>query len=181
MTSHRVDATGREVVIEMPSVQGMVQIADQTLNSTAASIDFQNIPQTYNHLKLLCFLKGSANDWHGIRFNNDTAANYGSVWMSGVNSSAGAGTTPGAAYGYVGLHGSAGTIAASTEIMIPNYKDGATLRRSWLAYNVDLAYVGAIIAGGSWNSTAAINRITLIPIAGGTFSAGSRVTLHGIT
>ena len=71
---------------------------------------------------------------------------------------------------------------ANGEFYIPNYA-GST-NKSVSADGVtenNATAARATLTAGLWSNTAAINQITLLPIAGGTFAQYSTATLYGIS
>src|SRR5262245_48691822 len=60
-------------------IPGFQQIQEIVLGTPTASFDFQNIPQTFHHLIVLCFWRavGASSQSVGARYNNDSGNNYG--------------------------------------------------------------------------------------------------------
>jgi len=72
----------------------LTQIGQVTLGSDTTTISFDNIPQTYSHLRVLGFVRSTANanfDIMFARFNNNSTANS-CEWMKGIYNTL---TTPG--------------------------------------------------------------------------------------
>lgn len=167
------------------SVVGWVPIQHVAL-SAAGTFDFQGIPSTFKHLKLIVNARGSgsgAGAYWGVRFNNDSGANYD--WIlhyaaSGVGLNS---EEPGSAneIRILSLPDTADTAnrPGSIEVTIPDYA-GTTFHKTLLARSLN-ARGGQIVANGmgDWASTAAIDRVQVFPTAGSTFVAGSTCTLMG--
>lgn len=167
---------------------GITLIADQTLGSDAASIDFSSIAGTYKHLMLLGDLRSSSASVSVdtlLRFNGDTAANYD--WMRLVWSSGGTTTQE----GYAGTSGSLGfhlgdsaraNRFAGVQIWIPDYVN-TTREKSAIAEAsaVNTAALATCNSGRAfWRSTAAVTQVTILPSTGN-FRAGSRLSLYGVS
>ena len=166
----------------------MELIQTVTLSSSQASIDFQNIPQTYSDLVIKFSLRGdlaSRVTYGMIDFNNSNANKTGRL-LAGDGASAYS-----ASYSDIFTGGTGANATASTfgngDIYIPNYT-GNTNK------SVSIDWVGENNATGSdqwlyaglWSNTSAINRIT-IHAADGSFArnrlwvANSTASLYGIT
>jgi hypothetical protein len=163
----------------------MRMLADSTLSGAAASIDFTSIPSTFAHLMLVAYLRGdnaAALISALLRANNDSAANYLFEQVSGAAAAASA--TSGAAQTAMtasGLCAAAGAAAGTfTPIVafIPHYTNvvGA---KTMLGLSFYAGTPQVQLLGNYWSSTAAINRLTLLPSVGN-FIAGSRFTLYGL-
>ena len=75
------------------------------LSSTASSITFSSIPQTYTHLQVRGISRNSANvsgDLVQYRLNSDSGSNYFSHWLVGSGAAGGAVTSsnPGSTTAY---------------------------------------------------------------------------------
>lgn len=160
------------------------KIAEQVFPvDTAANADFQNIPQTFRHLLIVFKIGTSANGASSIILNNDNGANYDRQLLQGAAAAAAAAETLGAAGGNFPTPGAA-TEGATGKILIAFYAD-ATLRKqisSLTGYSQGntTGLTQARADTTHWRNTAAINRVTIVP-AGGTFRAGSIVSLYGLT
>jgi hypothetical protein len=189
-TDIRELAERTETVFSGLGAGDMTRIADVNLAAAAASIDFQNIPQTFAHLLLSLNTRGVAavnTDYTYLRMNGDTTTSYYSLMLHGT----GTGVTPGiqSNQGYLGFLNAPGANAAGGPdvfggglVLFPAYT-GAQLKSVF-------AITGAILSGtaadmfadqvtGLWFKTAAINRLTLSGL-NGSFAARSRATLYGL-
>lgn len=167
-----------------PTLLGV--IADTTLRA-AGTIDFQNIPQMFSHLKLVLNGRDTATgNSTGVfmRINNDSTTNiYTYAYMhnnSGTTVVAVDNTS--AAQGLIGavVGASAGAaLAGQVEVDIYDYR-GTTFDKRWVSqWGLTFGQ-----AAGQWEtgqvsglyiSAVAINRITLT----NSFAAGTRATLYG--
>lgn len=177
-----------QAVAEAVSEQSMVMLADDLLAGAQASFDFTSIPATYKHLRLVLYLRGSAAATEVVaklRFNNDSGTNYDWQKHYAAGSSGGAGETM--SDNEIELaDATAGSSPAGAvsvlDILIPNYAE-ETLQKAvtYHAFNprngAGTEYV--FHGGGIWKSTAAINRVTVLP-GSGNWVAGSRATLYGM-
>jgi len=167
-------------------------IEDVELGAPAATIDFQNIPDTYKHLVIEYSLRtdraAEENDAILLRFNNSAvgydylrSAIYHNAQLAsaeGLNASAIEVDYAPAATGQANSF-------SSGSVRIHDYTDGSRLPTA-LTQNAYLRtrtsgklYVGQSF--GQWRTQAVVSRITLLPEFGTNFVAGSRATLYGIS
>lgn len=174
--SHQ-DAAGGGVV------GAWVKIADTLLTSSAASIAFAGVPQTYAHLRLHVIGRGEESTQAvalNLRFNSDNSTAYRFVSVDdGVAAASTAGTA--ATVGAIpGSSAAAGNFGAAV-IDLPHYTSTAFKQAvglsGWTSSATDIHARHSYV---SWGSTAASTHITLLPGAG-QFSVGTRATLYGIT
>jgi hypothetical protein len=161
----------------------------EVTGSTTSSIDITSIPSTYTDLWIKFSSRhttAGSEDTPTIRFNNDSASNYTFTFGGSVSSnnlpSSGATTTSifcGTLPGAGDTSGSYSTI----DIRIPSYA-GTTFKKT---IDVESVSGGAIalyrrIIGGYWNSTAAINRVTMQVASGSSynFALGTTIYVYGI-
>lgn len=174
----------------MVSQAGALQvIANVTLGSDT-TFDIQNIPGSFSVLRLIAYLRSAVagtGDVAGVRFNNDSATNYGYE----KNQSAGTAATQGSVNGskqWIELGYTAGNTAtaneySSLEMVIPWYAGSGLKYAHTLGGDVRTVGAGGEHTSGvgQWNSTAAITRIQIIPVGGGaSFKAGSKAVLYGM-
>jgi hypothetical protein len=164
-------------------------ISSQVLGSSAASVTFSSIPQTYTDLVLK--VSSATNDGYfydqfHIVFNSNTSAVYSDTWMNNNGSSGGGSSNAtGNSYNYVFAGIAGGTATAntfgSTEIYIPSYT--SSQQKPFSSFFVtennsaSLYQVGA--AADLFQSTAAITSIALTPKYG-SFIQYSSFYLYGI-
>lgn len=156
-------------------------------NGGAASIAFNNIPQTYTDLKVVFSVRGTrvnASDGMNLQFNGDTANNYSTRRIYGIGSGTPSSDslTP---YARIFLNDiPASTATASTfcnsEFYVPNY-----LSSNQKSVSADTAFenntttAGLVLLAGLWTGTAAISSITLYADSGN-IAQYSTATLYGI-
>lgn len=194
-TLERVDeATTSQVVV--PS-GAQVLICSQVLTSPQGIFDTNtllggNIPQTYNHLKMLLVARSSLasnNDGLYLRFNNDSGANYDQEGFYGQGGTySGTTLSNGQTQTFVGYPPGTSVqanAAAVYEYTVPLYT-GTTFFKNVKysgGWNGSTAASSIATAGvGGWRNTGAITRIQ---IGMGVFGANNFVTgsafhLYGI-
>lgn len=161
------------------------------LNNTAASVTFDNIPQSgYTDLKIVVSARSnraaSTADNIRMQFNNDTGSVYSLRYIEGNGasaSSAATGTTTSLLIAYTNAAGSTSNTFDNTEIYIPNYR--STTAKSTSTDNVvetNATTAFTILAAGLWNPAiqASINSIRLFPQVGTAFVANSTFSLYGL-
>lgn len=195
----RVDGLLKEVALikqrldnlPKPEVsQGLSLIAIQSGSGT--SIAFSDIPQSYRHLMLIGSARSSVaaeNDGLLLQFNGDTGSNYDWQRMSANNATLSGAVGRGTTSIQVGAIEGASSRAASfspVHIYIYLYSQGAVYEKYTLSQNTFFGDVSADAdmfyqsRGGRWRSTAAITSITLLPLTGPNFVAGSGFQLYGV-
>ncbi len=164
-------------------------IEDKHLAAPAATIDFQNIPQTYKHLELITFLSVSgavAGTNVPTTFNNDTGNNYD--WFREafrVGADVKTETIGGAYMGSIPTTGSAAVAGsiAGCKAFIPDYTDTSNHKSfTSIGHVKQVNSSGNVFlwnGAGWWRSASAINRITLTSPSGN-FIAGCRASLYGL-
>jgi hypothetical protein len=159
--------------------------------SGAQGVEFLNIPQTFTHLQLRCFVRDQASapnpDYLLGRFNGDATANYANHELYGNGSSVTAGAFNISTYGFFGpfsyVSGAYSTANVWTSVIIDildysNTNKNTTVRAIGGWDENGAGRVG--LYSGLWKSTAAINSI-FISTANGNEVAGSTYTLYGIS
>lgn len=150
----------------------------------AANIDFQNINQTYRHLRIMLLGRAEAATANmQMTFNNDTGNNYD--WeLVAMSTAVGAAEGVGVAFVRVGsLPGSSApaSVFGSTVMNIPFYR-AATHKTCSYLQELKLASsttnIFTVPGSGLWRNTAAITRITLAPSTGD-FNEGTLAVLYG--
>lgn len=155
-------------------------IATTTLGSAVTSYTFSSIPSTYTDLVLISQDTSAASNYGFIQFNSDTGANYSDTMLNGDGSSASSGRltrTSGAPFSNGIYFGNVNNTPNLRIMNIMNYSNTTTLKTVLSRNQFNSAFTSAYV--GLWNSTAAINSITLTA-TGTTFSVGSTFTLYGI-
>lgn len=170
-------------------------IAEDTLTSTAASIDLTSIPATYAHLELLISARstkaGASTDGGELTVNGLTSSIYGQNGLYIQNS-----TSPNV-YNLsptsrnqvdnpfrIMNDGMPNNTFALNRIVIPNYANTSVTRKGFLiqsstASDNTSAY-WSLVSMGSVTTSAAINQITLFAESGSNpFKAGTSYYLAG--
>jgi hypothetical protein len=170
----------------------MYPIATTTL-STAGQVTFSSIPQTFTHLQLRCFIRGTnvsnATDNMLLTLNGDnTSGNYGYAHFLNGNGSAVSSSiisnVAGQSYGAIVSSGT--TTANVFGAIIIDILDYTNTNK-----NKTIKSIGGFDGNGSgtigiysdaWYSTAAVNSL-LLQITGSpfNFAAGSVLSLYGIS
>ena len=169
---------------------GMTKLYDTTLGADTANFDIQNIPSGYESLRVV-FLGRTAHsatsDGIHLRFNNDSGANYYDQRVRGLGATASAAENLAATSGKLGVvvadTAGAGLASQATADII-NYTS-TDFRKTWASITTapSAKTTGTIFedaTGGLWDSTSAINRITVISSNSANFKAGSRLVVYGI-
>ena len=163
-------------------------IASSTVGSGgASSIDFTSISATYTDLCLKLSLKNDRSynfDNYYMQFNGDTASNYSSRLVYGLNGAAG---SVNSATTYMeNIYGAGGgsTVAnvwGSAEVYIPNY--AGSNQKSVSTDSASEGNTSADIILGltaqKWSGTAAITSIKLYSVSG-SFVQYSTAYLYGV-
>lgn len=166
-----------------------VLLGEQTVgNGGAASVTFDNIPQTgYTDLKIVSSARTTDTSSYGdailVRFNGLTT-NYTSRRLYGTG--AGANSTSGTTMyaGFASSNGQTASTFGNAELYIPNYTS-TTVAKSSSSDGVsenNSANAIAQFSANLWNpgTQAAITSITLLPEVGASFVSGSTFSLYGI-
>jgi hypothetical protein len=167
-------------------------IATATGTGSSATITFNSIPGTYQHLQI----RGIARDATGtntantfyIRFNSDSGANYTQHLLRGNGTAADAiGSTS-----LTGIQGSsqmvgnsvAADILAANIIDILDYasttKNKTVRTFNGANWNATSTNQRVVLGSGVWLNTSAITRIDLVVTDGKSFSTDSTFALYGI-
>jgi hypothetical protein len=165
----------------------LFKIADTTVSSPQATVEFTSIPQSYTDLvvKVSARLSASAvTQSGGIYFNTSAAdSSYRTVQGNGSTTSSNNGS--GQVEIYAGEWPAASATAntfSNTEIYIPNYTGSQqkSISVDSVAENNATTTTAILIAGLS-TKTAAITSITLRPFSGGqNIVTNSTFTLYGV-
>lgn len=143
-----------------------------------ASITFAGIPSTYKHLQIRYSANCTATGNPTVRFNSDAGSNYAYHILYGQGSAAAA--VSGASQSFIYL----GTVYQNTSVFnggiidvldYANTSKTKTMRALTGAENNSAGEIG--LFSGLWNSTSAINSIT---IAISNFTENSQFTLYGV-
>lgn len=157
-------------------------IAETTLGASAANVDFTSIPTTFSHLLLTWQARSDAAVTAStllVRFNGDSAANYAWEKLDAIAAAASAASFT--AQTSIQIDALVGASAPASQsgfghAWIPNYL-GVTFFKQISLIGGQSTY--AQLHTGLWSSTAAINRVTILPTTGN-FVAGTRFSLYGV-
>lgn len=146
-------------------------LADNTLNSNSSAIFFQSISGIYTDLEIIGYVRPSEAQVVRIRLNNNTGNVYRHI-----------GTGPASQYydyniSYSEFPSGSQTNIMSFEAQLGNYASSATEKACVVNYG-GKGFAGTVAI--MYESTTAISRVDIYPSIG-TFLAGSRFTLYGIT
>lgn len=162
----------------------LFKIAEVTVASPQASLDFQNIPSGYTDLKIVVSSRTDYTSWLDLNmyFNGNASSGYfycrliGDGGVATFNNSTAAGVIPSTT---LGTAQTANTFS-SNEFYIPNYTstnsksvsvDGVSENNSATAY--------VILTAGFSTLSSAITRVTF-GLGAGNFVAGTTATLYGV-
>jgi hypothetical protein len=151
-------------------------IDSRTLASSATSVEFTSIDQSYGDLVLVLSATSSAgaNRSAFAQFNSDAGSNYSEVLMIGDGSSPSSSTRAATNIG-VGVVG-----ATSPSLNITSIMDySATDKQKTLLSRQNNTELYTIARAGRWASTSAITSIYLFPNSD-QFATGSTFFLYGI-
>jgi len=164
----------------------------QTINGTGSAnvISFSSIPQTYKYLQIRWQGRQVAATevytWN-LRFNSDSGSNYANHQLQGnpsSRSSSGAASDTRIPINYQAGNARTDIFTAGT-LQIFDYSVATKFKTTKLQINgwVDIrngypAYVA--LTSGLWQSTAAINAISIATGNGNNFTSDSRFSLYGI-
>jgi hypothetical protein len=165
----------------------MFPIASTTLTS-AGSITFSSIPQTFTHLQIRFsgrsdFASTVASAF--LRFNGDSTSSYANHSLFGNGSSATSTGSTATSVANLGDFPAASTTANVFDSCIIDVLDYTNTNK-----NKTIRTISGFDANGSgqvylastvWINTAAINSILLISGGGANFVAGTRADLYGIS
>lgn len=155
----------------MPTPQ-YIALANLTIASSATSITFSSISQSYRDLVIIADTNSPF--IYGMRFNSDTGTNYSYVQMGGANGSTFS-TTGSETFSRIGYS------SASRTILNVNIFDYSATNKHKTAISRDSSAGFSVRALASrWANTSAINSITLFISDGSSFSAGSTFALYGV-
>jgi len=167
-----------------------VLIASNTLSSSAASVTFSSIPNTYTDLVLRTSARSTRSgidDGFAVVLSSNTNTIYSHTSINGT------GTAVQSDYNYnmsnfyaghiFGINGNTTTSStfSSGEFYIPMYASSNKKQLSFVGANETNATAVQIGAAALfWNSTSAITSISLSSLFGGDLMSGSSFFLYGI-
>lgn len=148
-------------------------------STATASHTFSSIPNTYKHLQIVAFIKGSTGTpYLDMRYNSDSGANYNQTSFYPSAGSWGSSGNPGATFAYVGQNSMFNSTTFGMQVIdIIDYAN-TTTEKNWVTYGGTQAQEPELLHG-TWHSTSAINSIYLV-LSGGNFAVGTTLTLYGL-
>jgi hypothetical protein len=152
-------------------------ISTQVLGSSAASVTFSSIPQTYRHLQIrYVYQPVSGNATLQARFNSDASSVYNTHQLGGGGSSVFSAYSTGTEISQLGYANSLTGYEGFGVIDILDYANTSknTTTRAFRG-RID----GVVLASGLWRNTAAVTSIFLNTDSS-TFNTNSRFSLYGI-
>lgn len=166
---------------------GWQLIESQSLSSSAATVTFSNIPQTYKSLKIAISARttntASVSESMFIAFNG-ISTNFSDRYLQGNGAAASSGSNSGGTTKiYIGEAASATATSNtfnSTEVTIPNYSSSInkpTGIETVHETNATTAY--QTLVAGLWSNTNAITSIG-VSLSANNFVFGSTFTLYGL-
>lgn len=166
-------------------------IEDVLLAGDTASFDFTAIPATYTHLRLVCSLRSdfaAGGDTVYVRMNNDSGNNYDALYYR-IYHNAQLATYESLGAAQAAVTGAAASTAPANQFDvsifdIPQYANTNINKTTYVSAgrrSVDTSGNISIRNGiFVWESTAAINRITIYPKDGNNWKQHSRISLYGV-
>jgi len=148
-------------------------LASTTLASSASSVTFSSIDQSYGDLVLVFDGTLTGNASINFQLNSDTGSNYNYVLMRGNGSSGDSSDSVNVAFGTFGY--AVGQTLVKIELLDYTATDK---HKSILSRLNNSTYTFA--HANRWASTAAINRIDFILSGGESFAAASTFNLYGV-
>jgi hypothetical protein len=160
-------------------------VATNILGSSQSSVvfDTSSLGSSYKHLQLRIVAKtngGDANEAMILRFNSDTATNYGYHILRG-NGSAVSSVNESSIdkIFFQRFAGNATTGFFGSSVM--DILDAFSTTKNKTTRNLGGVATGVVsLDSGLWRSTSAITTISLLPQVGTNFLTGSRFSLYGI-
>jgi len=154
-------------------------IATTTLGSSASSVTFSSIPQTYTDLVLITegigLTSGNYDADLNVQLNSDTGSNYSFTYIIGDGSSAFSNRGSNTSNGIVGGVNNQGR---SMGICNFNNYSNTTTYKTFIARINRPTLTASFV--NLWRSTSAISTIYLYPNGGKSFDTGFTFTLYGI-
>ena len=173
----------------MPAgVSAWTPLANLTLGSSAATVTFSSISQSYRDLALVINARtdrsGQATDGLNIKFNTDDGNNYYDVYMTGNGSSV-ASSVDSAVSRWLthpsNLPGATATSGEYSSIVTQFLDYSATDKHKTGLCRFDLASAITGASAGRWANTAAVTQLVLISRNNANFVAGSTFALYGVS
>lgn len=165
----------------MPAGATYEPIATNTVSGTSTnSVSFTSIPSTYTDLVLIVNSSKTTSGLVNIylRFNNDSGTNYSATRIYGDGTSALSFRQTSTIWA---IGGNQPDSITNTIFNVMNYSNTTTFKTMMSRYNSTVSGDSVSAGVALWQSTAAINRVDCLLSASNFFTAGSTLTLYGIT
>jgi hypothetical protein len=169
---------------------GAITLLNDVLLAADGTFDISGIAATYNDLLLVLEGRGTRagapNEDVVLRFNNDSGANYDSEVAYGSAATLAAFGAAAGTFGELGIvPGATGTAGRFGVLTATIYGYAGTTRQKsytsdWHSDH-DSTTRQTGVAGGTWRSTAAVNRVQVFGEVTAALLAGSRLRLYGRT
>jgi hypothetical protein len=161
-------------------------IQTQTLASTASTVTFSAIPQTYTDLVIVASARtayAGSGDTIVCQFNGDaTSANYTYRRLIGNSTTASSATGNYFFVGYCAASTDTASTFGSAQLVIPNYSaTGTKVGSAESVYENNAALAIQGIHANSWSGTAAITSVALSAPSATAFQIGSTFSIYGLT
>lgn len=170
------------------SLETMTKLASVTVGAGGTSnITFENIPQNYTDLKLVCSVRTNGNvinfNEGGLRFNRDVVSSNSSIFLVGTGTSA---TSASVTSDYIPFGPNQGSLTTantftSNEAYIINYSSfnyKSVILEGAAENNASAGR--ATLTSGLWSNPSPITVVAVFPGGGYNFVQHSTVTLYGI-
>lgn len=156
-------------------------IATYTVSSPQLNVTFSSIPSTYTDLVLVCgYARSGGGNNISLRLNGDTGTNYSETFIEGDGTTVSSGRNSNDSNMRVAFVGSGSSTGQATMVInFNNYSNTTTYKTVLTRYSEASSFAGESV--GLWRSTAAINSIEIGRSATVNWTAGSVLTLYGIT
>jgi len=168
---------------------GQVLIQRVVLGGATGTVTFNNIPQVFNNLRVICYGRTSAvatlQSW-GLRFNSDTGNNYDYQEIAVVNTSVSGALSSGTTSLRTGILPGANIPAnfvGQTTIDIQNYTNTTFYKSASsisCSFGTSAGDCATKTSTGMWRSTNAITSVIIYPWDGGNFITGTTVYCYGV-
>jgi hypothetical protein len=146
-----------------------------TLASSASSVTFSSIDQTYGDLVLVVDGKAEGKTGLYLQFNGDSGSNYTTVGMQGEASGA---SSYSQTLAFTNANLMAGAQGLNT-VQLMAYS--ATDKHKTILARANFATEQVRAAAARWASTSAITQVRLFMDSGRNFQIGTTLNLYGIT
>ena len=166
----------------------LFKIADVTVASPQATIDFSSIPQGYTDLVLVLSsrdsISGASPGQGAIRFNGDSGNNYSRRFLRGNGSTVDSSSSTGVSAIILRVmqpNGATANVFGSMTMYIPNYTGS-----NYKSLSIDnitennATEAHAELNAGIWNSTSAITSMSILSASGASMLTNSTFTLYGV-